>query len=279
MILTCPSCGTQYVVKDGAIPPQGRQVRCASCKHSWHQDPERGPPGHDELDPSEQEQVAGTGSDEERPALESTGQEEDAWVGDDPVEARSESQQAVQAEETIEQELATDGNVAIEGEQIWQHDMDDQVEYDFSPFAEREPLEPRRRTALVPILLGLLTIAAIAAAVWFLAPQSLKQRLGIASAETPLQLMMTHSDRQKLASGNELLSVSGRVINPTAEAQPVPPIRAELRTSKGALVHSWTISPPASVLPPNTSKPFNSAEMSVPAGGEVVTISLEATRV
>jgi len=40
MILTCPSCGTQYVVKDGAIPPGGRQVRCASCKHSWHQDPE-----------------------------------------------------------------------------------------------------------------------------------------------------------------------------------------------------------------------------------------------
>ena len=39
MILTCPNCGTQYVVKDGAIPPQGRQVRCASCKHSWHQDP------------------------------------------------------------------------------------------------------------------------------------------------------------------------------------------------------------------------------------------------
>ena len=40
MILTCPSCGTQYVVKDDAIPPGGRQVRCASCKHSWHQNPE-----------------------------------------------------------------------------------------------------------------------------------------------------------------------------------------------------------------------------------------------
>ncbi len=43
MILTCPECGTQYVVKDGAIPPEGRQVRCAACKHSWHQNPEAAP--------------------------------------------------------------------------------------------------------------------------------------------------------------------------------------------------------------------------------------------
>ena len=48
MILTCPNCGTQYVVKDGAIPPQGRQVRCASCKHSWHQDPETAPVEEDQ---------------------------------------------------------------------------------------------------------------------------------------------------------------------------------------------------------------------------------------
>ena len=56
MILTCPSCGTQYAVKDGAIPPQGRQVRCASCKHSWHQDPEGGPA---EASPAPAEQQPG----------------------------------------------------------------------------------------------------------------------------------------------------------------------------------------------------------------------------
>ena len=39
MILTCPSCATRYTVADGAIPVGGRQVRCASCKHRWHQDP------------------------------------------------------------------------------------------------------------------------------------------------------------------------------------------------------------------------------------------------
>ena len=47
MILTCPSCTTRYVVKDGAIPSAGRTVRCAQCKHSWHQDPEPGGEGAD----------------------------------------------------------------------------------------------------------------------------------------------------------------------------------------------------------------------------------------
>ena len=40
MILTCPACATQYRLKDGAIPPEGRQVRCAACKNAWHQAPE-----------------------------------------------------------------------------------------------------------------------------------------------------------------------------------------------------------------------------------------------
>ena len=86
--------------------------------------------------------------------------------------------------------------------------------------------------------------------------------------------MMTHSDRQKLASGNELLAVSGRVINPTDESQDVPPIRAQLRSATGQLVYSWTIAPPARTLPPGASATFNSAEVNVPAGGDELTITL-----
>lgn len=36
MILTCPSCGTQYFAEDSTFGDSGRSVKCAACGHSWH---------------------------------------------------------------------------------------------------------------------------------------------------------------------------------------------------------------------------------------------------
>lgn len=41
MILVCPSCEAKFKVPDGAIPPGGRTVRCAKCKHSWRALPDQ----------------------------------------------------------------------------------------------------------------------------------------------------------------------------------------------------------------------------------------------
>ena len=82
------------------------------------------------------------------------------------------------------------------------------------------------------------------------------------------------ADEKKLASGNELVMVSGRVINPSSKPQPVPPIQAELRDKGGRLLHSWTIAPPARSLAPGASATFNSAEMNVPPSGLDSTVTL-----
>ena len=310
MILTCPSCGTQYVVKDGAIPPQGRQVRCAACKHSWHQDPEQA---------EEEETIAeaaliepSSGPEAEERAYEAAALAADeapaevvadpgAYAGEDtgedigeappgyapimppedpefsaveepgplPVEVDAQALDSEAAAPAVEAPLDVGAPPADEPP----------VDDEFSPFVFRDPNEREPRSRLMMILTVALLIAVVAAAFWFLAPAQWKQRLGIAGAgETPLQLMMTHSDRQKLASGNELLAVSGRVINPTDESQDVPPIQAQLRSSSGKLVYSWTIAPPARTLPPGASATFNSAEVNVPAGGDELTITLGSVK-
>ncbi len=253
MILTCPACSTQYAVKDGAIPTGGRQVRCASCKHSWHQDSDQ---------PAEQADEVPAEDTQEAP-------EPPGYAPIDPVAPPSDA--LVEAPLAAPLPPADEDIEASDLQPVAHHDDE------FSPFAQREAPDDERRSPLMKVLLAILVLAALAAALWYLAPAEWRARLGLAEGpDTPLQLMMTHSDRQRLASGNDLLAVTGRVINPTEESQAVPPIQAQLRSSSGKLVYSWTIAPPARTLPPGASATFNSAEVNVPAGGEELTISLGA---
>ena len=280
MILTCPNCGTQYVVKDGAIPAQGRQVRCANCKHSWHQDPEAAPFEADQETLSEATMIDPSSGPEaeERAYEEAVIEEAAAEEGPQPSsEPALEPEQAASAEP---EEAAPDERVALDIQEYGAPpEAEPQADDDFSPFAERDYVEPRRRSPLLALFLVLVLVAALAAAFWFLAPPEWKARLGIASAgATPLTLVTTHMDRQKLASGDELLTVTGRVINPTSKSHSVPPIYAQLKSRSGQVIYAWTIAPPAPTLKPGASASFNSAEVNVPSGGDELTISLGAPK-
>ncbi len=272
MILTCPSCGTQYAVKDGAIPPQGRKVRCASCGESWHQDPEG---STDE--PSTGEAEISRGDEAESNTADAAPEQPQ-----EPIPGYSTVAPVAPGPTGVEPPMAIP--VPSQGDQ-WDIVGRDRAEAEFDPAKEipdsadiwavqEETETDSRRNWWRGILIGMLLVAALAAAFWLLAPDSLRRGVGFAAASaTPLQIT-AQGDRQTLASGNELLAVSGRIINPSSKSQPVPPIQAQVRDGSGRVLHSWTISPPARSLAAGASASFNSAEMDVPAGGDQLTVTL-----
>ena len=302
MILTCPNCGTQYVVKDGAIPPQGRQVRCASCKHSWHQDPESA----DEAAVEDAAPVEGqdetiaeatlieprSGPEAEERAFEETlvGTVE-AEPAPQPEDDAREQQERTMAEYAAEQRAAAVsadfeagaddlGRPAVAAADWKEPPLGEATDDEFSPFPAADDTAPRARNPIVTIAIVVIVVAVLAAAFYFLAPPELKARLGLGTgAASQLALIVTHRDRQQLESGNQLLTVTGRVINPTSKEQNVPPLQAQLRGAGGKVVYSWTIAPPAPTLAAGASASFNSAEVNVPPGGEELTITLGPPRV
>ena len=272
MILTCPACDTKYVVKDGAIPPAGRQVRCASCKHSWHQGPDEVAP---EAEPREVQAPNAEIDDrlDERPPYATTAMPNpiDQMIASTPDAAPSPPAPPAGADErqwqSVEPASAWD---APSGET-----MAEPVAEDFEPFYDHEPIEqPRRKWPILLLLVLLVALAAIA--FWFLAPADLRARAGLVpNGQSQLHVVVNTPNYQRLASGNNLFTVSGRIINSTDQRQIVPLIHAELLDqSKQKVIYRWTISPPAGSLDLNKSASFNSAEVDVPEGGKFIRIRL-----
>ena len=273
MILTCPACGTQYAVKDGAIPGQGRKVRCASCGESWHQQPE-----NSEIAP-EEETVEAVEPETAVPEQELATQE--PLASDEEALGFATVQPAGLGAPHVEDPSAVpvppaDGNWDIASRREMEREFDPEKEIPDAQeisYLDDEDEPDRRRSWGMAIVIGLVLVIALAAAFWLLAPDSMRRNLGVATASTPLQIT-AQGDRQTLASGNDLLAVTGRVVNPTDEIQRVPPIQAQLRDSAGKVVHSWTIAPPVQTLAPGASTAFNYAETGVPADADQLTVTL-----
>lgn len=268
MMLTCPSCGTRYLVPDAAIGPAGRKVRCASCKHSWFQDPPAEESRRDLVDRGARavaaavtEHVAAAPSPVAGPGFAEVGT---AVIEEEPSPPPPPPPSWVA--ETAPSRAAPEVQTAAAGPAVLP---------DIRPFAHEPPFRPRRNPAkmwtmvaagvavvLVALNVGVLMLGGvdgISTKLW-------GNRVTAASPDTMLRLIPTGApERRRLASGHEILTVTGRIDNPTAQALPIPDIRAELLTVDSKPIYAWTIPAPAPSVGAGSSMPFDGVTVDVPA--------------
>jgi hypothetical protein len=140
------------------------------------------------------------------------------------------------------------------------------------------PPSPRRNPArmwtAIAIVAALLMLAAAGAIVSF-GPPSFASRLGLAGDRgVALSIEVTQKpERRPMESGNELFSVTGRIVNSTDRSQTVPNIRAQLLDAQSRVVYSWTIARPIAQLPPGGTAEFDSAALDVPRAARALNLT------
>jgi predicted Zn finger-like uncharacterized protein len=280
MLLICPECRTRYVVPDGAIGATGRQVRCASCRHSWFQPGLSAPPA-----PPAPAIVAPI----VRPA-------EPEVPAPATVSAPVETPAAHVEEAAVSPPAAAPGFGAFDEAPpppvVDRPDLpppfdqpatppsgypavaEDQAPTERSQFAHEPPFRPRRNPAKIMTYVAMafaLLVAALGGATWYFG--WLDNSFGSSAKEPDLEIEL-HDNLElgRDADGSPYFIASGTIVNPTASSQNVPELLVTLKDASGRSVYSWTMEAPVRTLAPGAKADFSQLRRDVPLAASRISV-------
>jgi predicted Zn finger-like uncharacterized protein len=262
MLLVCPSCRTRYVVPDSAIGMDGRQVRCANCKHSWFQGGAIPPvaPAPPVVAPAIVAPDIGNAPETVAPPPPPV--PPPAAPVDEPAQpsfARFEEESASEAV-FVEPDVARTSYFEEPPPQ--------------SHFAHEPPFKPRRNPAKLWTMAAAafaLVVASIGGAVWYYGVPTMG--MGMAGAEPDLKIVLNQNlELNERADGTPYFIASGSIVNPTASTQNVPEMLVTLKDSGGRPVYSWKMKAKVRSLAPGAKVDFSEARLDVPRAAAQISV-------
>lgn len=265
MILNCPSCGAKFKVDQALLGDEGRDVRCGSCGHGWHQAPE----------PDEPSVVAGEDLELElndEPEIESIpGPEEVEEPGIDlTTEPDPEPDSVPEPAAQLRAEPERPSAAAL--------DKLDEQRARVQARQSKVAVKSTRLSGMIGWVALLVFVVALAAsivagrkqiiafapgAVQFYEMVGLEEVIG-----QGLDLRDVLSER-RLVDGERTLVVEGTIVNISGAPMDVPELQASLTDAGGAELANWVFTADSSSLPPGGFTTFRTSAVDPPADGSL----------
>lgn len=271
MLLVCPSCRTRYVVPDTAIGADGRQVRCANCKHSWYQASvlPAAPPAPLVAAPIIRDEAAATPVPPPPPPT---------YVAPppapEPVEAPPVQPGFAAFEQTSAIRSAPEPEPVVPVSSVDADVGYRQEEPEPSRFAHEPPFKPRRNPAKLWTMAAVafaVVVAAVGGAIWYFGFPS--TGFMMAGQEPDLKIVLNQNlELNERDDGTPYFIASGTIVNPTSSTQNVPEMLVTLKDAGGRSVYSWKMRAKVRSLAPGAKVDFSEARLDVPLAATQISI-------